>query len=144
MYQALGFLRLRKFLCLYKLFLNLRKILILQLRSLLILSFLNRNVYLCLQLILLFTKSLKLGYGVLFIFPLGLLHIKLIPQLGKLLLQGGQSFLGKLILFLLQSQFLNLELQNPSLHLVHFLRHGIHLGFYHGTGLVHQVNGLVR
>ena len=101
MYQALGFLRLRKLFRLYKLFLYLRKILILQLRSLLILSFLNRNVYLCLQLILLFTKSLELGYGVLFIFPLGFLYIKLIPQVRKLLLQGGQSFLGKLILFLL-------------------------------------------
>ena len=72
------------------------------------------------------------------------MDIKLIPKLGKLLLQGCESFLRKLVVLFFQRKLFNLELHNLSLLLVHFFRHGIHFRLNHGTGLVHQVYCFIR
>ena len=101
MYQALSFLALCKFLRLLQFPFYLGQVLILQLCHLFVVVVLLGDIHFGLNLILLLSKGLKVGYGVTLIFPLSLLHIKLIPKLGELLLKCSQSFLGKLILFLL-------------------------------------------
>ncbi len=64
-------------------------------------------------------------------------------QVGQLLLQLLQAFLGSLVLFLLERLALDLQLHDLAVHLVQCLRLGVDLGAQAGGGLVDQVDGLV-
>ena len=121
-----------------------RQILILQLCGLLVIKALLGDVDLGIDLVLLLPQRLDLADGVLLILPLGLLDIEAVLQLGKLLGQLLKPFLRQGIVLLLQCQLLDLQLHDPPVQLIHLLRHGIHLRLDQGTGLIHQVDGLVR
>ena len=91
----------------------------------------------------LFPERTHLGNGVLFIFPLGLHAAELFPELCQFPAQVGKVFHGELVSFLLQGGFFDLQLHDPAVEFVHLGRHGIQLGTDHGTGFIHQVDGLI-
>ena len=57
-------------------------------------------------------QLLNLADGVLFVFPLALAGVEVLPHVGQLLLEFGQTGLGALVLLLLQGGFLNLQLDD--------------------------------
>ena len=65
-------------------------------------------------------------------------------QLVDLLFQHGEPFPRSLVLFLLHRLALDLELNQPAVELVHALRLGIDLHLDAGSGLVDEIDGLVR
>ena len=95
------------------------------------------------DLLYLLTYLLHFGYGSLFILPLGFHLIELFSQLGKFLPYLGQLLFGKFVAFFFQCRFLNLILHYFPRYIIQFRRHGIYLGFYKGTCLIHQINGFI-
>ena len=92
----------------------------------------------------LLTEFREILDGFLLVIPLGFLIIKLIPQISQFLLKILQTFLTETVCLFLKSCFLDLQLQHFPAQLVKFGRHGIQFRFNKGTGLIYQVNGLVR
>ena len=80
----------------------------------------------------------------LLIIPLCFLGIKGITKLCQLLLKCFQTFLTQVICLFLQCRFLNLQLHDLTALFIQLWRHGIQLCLNQGTGLIHQVNGLIR
>ena len=99
---------------------------------------------LAVQVLNVLTDLLDLFQGILFVFPLGLLGVEAFLLLGQLLAKLGQAALGQLVLFLLQGLLLNLQLDDVAVHAVQLRGHGVLLGPQLGTGLIDQVDGLVR
>ena len=99
---------------------------------------------LAVQVLNVLTDFLDLFQGILFVFPLGLLGVEAFLLLGQLLAKLGQAALGQLVLFLLQGLLLNLQLDDVAVHAVQLRGHGVLLGPQLGTGLIDQVDGLVR
>ena len=81
--------------------------------------------------------------GVLFAFPLRLHLVELVALLRQLLLHLCQTRLGQLVVVLLQRRFLNFQLHDVAVDVVHFCRHGVDFGTNHGTRFIHKVNRLV-
>ena len=127
-----------------KLLLELRKFSVLELRS-----FIQVVVALCkLDLLInsfnLFTENGQIFHCFLFIIPLSLLGIKLVPQLCKLPLQNFQTLLTWFIRLFLKCCLFNLHLHDLSLQLIQLCRQGIQLCLDQGASLIHKVNGLIR
>ena len=80
----------------------------------------------------------------LFLLPLMAHDVHPGAEIGQFAVQLLESFPAGLVLLLLQGGLLDLQLHQAAVHLVEFLRHAVHLGADHGTGLVDQVDGLVR
>ena len=112
-------------------------------------SFLQFVILLCcfdlsIQILQLFTQLLYIRNGLLFIFPLRFHGIEAIPLFRQLLLQLRKTALGKRILFFLQCRLFNLHLDDLTGDCIQLCRHRVHLRADLGTGLIDQVNGLIR
>ena len=81
--------------------------------------------------------------GVLFILPLGLARVKLVPQPGQFPLNVCQTGPGELVVLLFQGCLLDFTLDNFAGDHVQFGGHGVHLGADQRARLVDEVNGLV-
>ena len=90
-----------------------------------------------------FAELLHLADGVLFVLPLGLLGVKLLPHLGQFLLDLGQMLLRELVVLLLEGGLLDLVLDDLPLDDVQLRGHGVDLRPDHGAGLVYEVDGLI-
>ena len=89
------------------------------------------------------TELLNLGNSVLLVFPFALHGLEGIPLFSQFLLNLSQMLFGKLIGFFFQSSFLNFQLDDLSGNIVQLRRHRVNFRTDHGTGFVHQVDGLV-
>ena len=76
--------------------------------------------------------------------PAGLHARRLLPELTQLRFDRLPAFHRRALLLLLQGALLDLELGDPALHLVDLLGHRVDLDPQATTGLVHEVDGLVR
>ena len=90
------------------------------------------------------SKFLDVVDGVLFAFPLRFERVSVALEIGQLLFQRGQAFLGRLVFFLAQSLAFNFELKNAALERFKLFRHRLHFGAQFGGSFVHQIDGLVR
>ena len=88
-------------------------------------------------------ELLDLADGALFVVPLGLLGLELLPHVGELLLDLRQVLLAEGVGLLLQGGFLNLVLDDLPLNHVQLRGHGVDLRADEGAGLVDEVDGLV-
>ena len=86
----------------------------------------------------------ELLHGSLFILPLSLPVVKFILQLSKLFLQCFQPLLAQSVALFLECDLLDFQLHGPAVQLIQLRGHGIQLRFDQGTGLVHQIDGLIR
>ena len=127
----------------FQLFLELRQTAVLQLGGLVQVVFTLGLLDGGVGLLDLLTQGLDLADGVLLILPLGLHLLELVLQLGQLFLDVLQAALAQGVGLLLQAHLLNLQLGDLVGHVVHLAGHALHLGLDHGTGLIHQVDGLV-
>src|SRR5699024_6208300 len=82
--------------------------------------------------------------GLLFVIPPGLQLTVMLTFIGKLLLQLGQTILAGGIRFFLQRQLFDFHTANDALQLIDFLRGGVNLHTQAGSGLIDQVNSLIR
>ena len=82
--------------------------------------------------------------GVLFAFPLRLHLVELVALLRQLLLNFCQTRLCQLVVVLHQRRFLNFQLHDVAVDVVHLCRHGVDFGTNHGARFIHKVNGLIR
>ena len=78
------------------------------------------------------------------IVPLCFLSIKGITHLCKLFLQICKTLLAQIVCFFLKGRFFNLKLHDLTSLLIQFGRHGIQLCLDQGTGLIYQVDCLIR
>ena len=127
-----------------QLLLQRRQLAILQFRRPLQIAFLLRGLDISLDLLDGFPQSGNFLHRLLLIVPLGLLTGKFLPQFGEFLLQIFQPLLAQPVGLFLQSCLLDLQLHDLTVQLIQIRRHGIQLGLDHSTGLIHQVNGLIR
>ncbi|MNE71414.1 hypothetical protein D3C80_1672890 [compost metagenome] len=65
-------------------------------------------------------------------------------QIGQLPLQILQAAGAGIVRFFFQRGFFNLHLHQAAGNLIHLTRHGVDLGTDHRTGLIHQINRLIR
>ena len=79
----------------------------------------------------------------LLLLPVGGERVALFLQIGQLLLEPLEPFLGGLVLFLLQRLALDLELHDAPRQLVELRGHRVDLHAQLGRGFVHQIDGLV-
>ena len=89
-------------------------------------------------------QLLHLLNGGFLVLPAGFHFLHLFPLLAQLFLQHFQTALAGFVILFLQGVFLDFQLHDPAADLVQLRRHGVDLGTDHGTGLVHQVDGLIR
>ena len=83
-------------------------------------------------------------HAVFFRFPAGFHLIELILEFRQLCTQFFQSIQRKLIRFLFQRHFFDLQLHNLPPHIVQFRRHGVNLRPDLRAGFIHQVDCLIR
>ena len=79
-----------------------------------------------------------------FVLPAGGQFAALLFQIGQFFAQGVQPVFRRLVAFLGQSRFLDLQLDDPAVEAFDFLRLGFHFHPDAARGLVHQVDRLVR
>ena len=99
---------------------------------------------LSIQILQLLTQLLHIGNGLLFIFPLCFHGIESIPLFRQLLLQFRKPSLRKLVFLFLQCGLFNLHLDDLTGDRIQLCGHRVHLRADLGTGLIDQVNGLIR
>ena len=135
---------LHPLLLLIQLFLQLRQFAVLQLRRLVQVISLLGLLDLPVHLLDLLPQGGQFIHRRLLILPLGLLGRKFIVELRQLLLQIRQSLPAQAVGLLLEGRLLDLHLHDLPGQLIQLRGHGVQLRLHHGTGLVHQVDGLVR
>ena len=91
----------------------------------------------------LLAQRLHLADGVLLVLPLCLHAAELILQLGQLFFEVLQTALAQSVGLLFQADLLDLQLGDAVGEVVHLAGHTVHLGLYHGAGLIHKVDGLI-
>ena len=83
-------------------------------------------------------------YSNLFIIPLGFLAVEFIFQLCHFFLELYQTVLTETVVFLFKSRLLDLHLHDLAAHFIQLCGHGIQLCLDQGTGLIYQVDSLIR
>ena len=91
-----------------------------------------------------FAQLTDLANCLLFCLPLGPHGAGLFLEVGQFPSQVCEPLLAGFVLLLGERGLFDLQLHHAPGHFVKLGRHGVDLGANHGTGLVHQVNGLVR
>ena len=89
-------------------------------------------------------ELLHLADGVFLVFPPRLHGVKLLAHIGQLFLNDAQALTRERVVLLFERGLLDFMLHDAAAHVVQLLRHGIHLGANGRTGLIHQVDGLIR